>query len=227
MRHLWDLKGHTVCRMLGTSLDKNDLEEIAKKLRIDGDPAYLHGYLVSACKTRNHISKMVERILLRKFYNISLTPQEAFEQIKSGNCKTPIGALIWIACQDRNLEPLTFQIVHMRELESLRNRSYDYSSIEMLRARVEELRGKIEKLKKKRDELISEKCRLRNKVFELTKELNRLKSEKVEMEVKFNRIGGDYAFERIKELEMEVKVLKGEVRRQLKREIRRQRAKMK
>jgi len=226
MRHLWELEGYSICRILGTSLDENDLKKIKRKLKMDcEDPFFIHAELVSACKQKSPFSKMVERILLRKFCNISLTPQEAFEQIRSGNYKAPIGALMWIACQDKSLEPLTFSIIHMRELEFLKN-GKNNSLNEKLKAEIEELRAKIEKLEKKKERLVLERENLRKKVFELAKELNRLKSEKVEMEIKFNRIGGDYAFERIRELEKEVKMLRGEIRKQLKREIKRKRNKL-
>lgn len=227
MRHLWELEGYSVCRILGTSLDEDDLKKIARKLKIDyEDKFFIHAELVSACKQKSPFSKMVERILLRKFCNLNLTPREAFEQIRSGNCKAPIGALMWIACQDKSLEPITFSIIHMRELELLKN-GKNNSLNEKLKEEIEELRAKIEKLEKKKERLVLEREKLRKKIFELTKELNRLKLEKAEMEVKFNRIGGDCTFERIRELEMEVKVLKEEVRKQLKREIRKQRARVK
>ena len=108
MRHLWELEGYSICRILGTSLDENDLKRIARKLGIDYEDKFLlHAELISACKQKSPFSKMVERILLRKFCNLNLTPQEAFEQIRSGNYKAPIGALMWIACQDKSLEPIT------------------------------------------------------------------------------------------------------------------------
>ena len=227
MRHLWDLEGYTVCRILGTSFNDNDLKKIARMLGIDyKDSSDLHGQLVAVCKTKNPVSKAIERMLLKKFCKIHLTPQEAFEQIRRGDYDIPIGALIWIASQDKNLEPLVFRIIHMRELELLRN-GKNNSFNEKLKAEIEELKAKIEKLEKKKEELILERENLRNKVLELTRELNRLKSEKAEIEAKFNSIEGNYAFKRIRELEMEVKVLREEVRRQLKREIRRQRSKAK
>lgn len=227
MRHIWELEGYSICRILGTSLDENDLKKIARRLKMDcEDPFFIHAELVSACRQKSPFSKMVERILLRKFCNIDLTPQEAFEQIRSGNYKAPIGALMWISCQDKSLEPKTFSIIHMRELELLKNGKSN-SLNEKSKDEIEELRAKIEKLEKKRENLVLERENLRKKIFELTRELNRLKSEKVEMEIKFNRMGGDHAFERIRELEKEVKMLREEIRKQLKRKIRKQRARVK
>ncbi|RLI75346.1 hypothetical protein DRO97_03525 [Archaeoglobales archaeon] len=84
MKRIWKFEGFTVCRILGLTLNEDELKKLAKKFRVGNKELHeLHGELVSACKTKNPISKQIDKIIREKYQKYTyLTPYEAYKMLK-------------------------------------------------------------------------------------------------------------------------------------------------
>lgn len=144
-RRIWELRSTTVCRILGVSLDENEIRKIFLELKLNhrnqSPTAYeIIQHLAELCTSRNQYAKSVEKLLEKQFTPHrkgvgTLDPQEICAFLDRGNCgvsaenslklkDSPLAALIWFAARnagsDKEIESTLSAVLQMRELQALR-----------------------------------------------------------------------------------------------------------
>lgn len=70
-RKIWDFEGFTICRILGLTFDRIEMNTIFKELKVDGyqflTESDMHSALVRACAERNFVSEYIDKRLRGRF----------------------------------------------------------------------------------------------------------------------------------------------------------------
>jgi len=243
-RRLWEFYGPIICRLLGLAFDEKQLNKIIEKLGLkDGEkpltPAEKHGILVQTCSEQNEVSKLVEKMLERRFepYRKAVEGVDQKDICRfiegereiNGLKDVPLPALVWFAVRNqrediKEIESRVFNALHMREHRSLK--LYDALSRELPEGRPEDVLGELKRALSLREELERRLERSERKREQLKAEIETLKKEKSQLvqalseQRKLNeklkkdleRLGGQSALEQIESLKKEIEILNREIR---------------
>jgi hypothetical protein len=231
-----------ICRLLGLSIDENELAKVLKKARVKLKPGYqysaaeMHGALVDTCINNSLVSKYVDKMLRERFepYRIKiggLDPKDICELIEGGNefQDVPLPSLIWFALRNQHeeineIEVRIFNAVHMQEHRALK--FYDALSkilpdgkpenvMEQLKETLisnDKLQERYKRSEQKRELLKADIEVIKRDKANLTLALVEQKKLNERLRNDLERLGGESALEQIESLNKEKTILAQEIK---------------
>lgn len=138
-KRLWQLKPPSVCKILGTALDKKDVFKLARKFRLTNnndlvdDELAFHSALVEFSQSENPVSRYTDKLIRKRFELhmnklADLRPKSIIKTLRSGaeTLKAPIWAALWAIAtseEGEKYEAALFGFVHLLEHRLVREHS--------------------------------------------------------------------------------------------------------
>jgi hypothetical protein len=168
---LWELDPGTHCSIIGTCLDLDDLRRIAQKAGLaigsDVQDYDIHGYFVTQSSGRSPLSKLVHKVLDRKYagqvarFRRSSPADELWQLWRQGMASGEVAGAYWALMTHRGV-PLTLRVrahneVHMLSHVMVKSNREDIKRLRQLEATCAELAERLEKTRARADATLQER----------------------------------------------------------------------